>query len=1223
MSAVSSLPSRAVARVRRAMSAALGQLRRGWPAVGSKADGAHAADPELRFHVERFSVLPGPFGRNAIMEIRGWGFRVTQPESLVLEVRADDSAVCTISCNRARPDVARRAAGLAQSEEIATYSGFEVTAYLPAGASRVELVTCDSGVVIASSIVNGAHHTEDATSRTGNAVSVGTATVSAGRALVRRIARRARHGVQPRDLLSLARWRHWLRRVAQEIRSLRVESGPDGARGVSSVEPYAAYVQQNALTPRTRALLETAHTGFAFLPVISIVMPVYNVEPRWLKAAIESVTGQIYPHWQLCIADDASSRDDTRAVLRELAGDDRIRVVFRAENGHICRATNTAAEQATGDFVAFMDQDDVLEPHALFEIARLLQDHPDADLVYSDEDKISVEGERYDAHFKPDWSPVLLLGYNYINHLTCVRRSLFVSVGGLRVGYEGAQDYDLLLRLARHTDRVHHIAKVLYHWRAIPESTASSARVKPMVATAARAALEDFLAAGKRSARPYQPSWAEAHGLPVYQLDGPDEGPRVDIIIPTKDRLPLLRRCIDSIVGYTAYRNYRIMVVDNASVEPDTIAYLGDLQTRGIRVERVENPDGGFSFSHVVNEGVQRSDAELILLLNNDTEVRDRRWLSRMVCYLGLGGVGAVGARLLYPDGTIQHAGVVLATGKDGAPGHAFAGTPGAQLSYFFLAETARECAAVTAACLLTPRRLYLEAGGFDHARFGVSLNDVDYCQRLRALDMRVVYAPGAELMHHEGATRPAEDSPHELAGFKALHGDANDPYYNPSLLADASFHVRPSSMLDYAAYLNRPLKVLFYSHNLNLEGAPKVVISLAKGLHARGAVHPVVVSAADGPARAELEAAGVECRVLPAQGTGNILQGWASAEDFEATLSGVADLLRDLAPDVVVANVVNSFFVVEAAHQTDIPAVWIIHESYDRAALARHVDAFAMPRCEAAFQHAAHVVFVSRETSEMYRRYDSRRHFRVIHNGLSHEWLRRIDEAGGRERARHALGLGGGGIRVIVSVGTVCDRKDQETLVRGFALLARKRQDFRAYLVGARAGDPYNDYIGTLIRTLELGAIVELVPETSAVDIYLHAADVFAFASVNESYSYTILEAMAFGLPIVTTPCQGVAEQVRFGVNALVFPFGDARKLKDHLDTLLSDDNARRRMGENSRDMIAYMPDYDDMVEQYERLLFEAWQCHPSAAVSVQAGGDSSAIPDKAGRSGVRWRAH
>ncbi len=1201
------------ARARRAMSAALIQLRGGRHATGSKGAHSHTSDPELHFNVERFVVVPGPFGRNAIVEAHGWGFRVGQTGSLGLEVRADGSTVCSISCNLPRPDLARLAFGLRQPEEIATCSGFQATVYLPAGTREVELATQDRGMVLTSSLVGGSSHT-------GDSVSAGPTTLAGGRALLRRIVRRARQGVHPGDLLSPARWRHWVRRVGQEIRSLRLEGGLEGFSGFSSEESYSAYVRNNELTPRTRSLLETAQNGFSYLPVISVVMPVYNVDPRWLRAAIDSVKSQIYPHWHLCIADDASTRDDTREVLRGLIDDDRIRVVFRDENGHICRATNTAAEQATGDFVAFMDQDDVLEPHALFEIARLLQDHPDADLVYTDEDKMSAEGERFDPHFKPDWSPVLLLGYNYVNHLTCVRRSLFQSLGGLRVGYEGAQDYDLLLRIARRTDRIHHVRKVLYHWRAIPESTASSAQVKPIVATAARAALEDFLGSGELSFHPYQPSWAEAHGLPVYQLDGPDEGPWVEIIVPTKDRLPLLRRCIDSIVGHTAYRNYRIMVVDNASVEPATLAYLESLLARGIRVERVPNPEGGFSFSHLVNEGVRRSDAEWILLLNNDTEIRDPRWLSRMVCYLGLGGVGAVGARLLYPDGRVQHAGVVLGTGKDGAPGHAFAGMPGTQLSYFFLAETARDCAAVSAACLLTPRRLYLETGGFNHEQFAVSLNDVDYCLRLRALGLRVVYAPGAELMHHEGATRPAEDSPSELAMFKASHAGATDPYYNPSLLPDASFRVRPASVLDYAAFLKRPLKALFYSHNLNLEGAPKVVISLAKALCARGAVRPVVVSAADGPARAELEAAGVECLVLPAQGTGNILQGWSSVEAFEASIAGVVDLLRGLEPDVVVANVVNSFFVVEAAHGIDIPALWIIHESYDRAALARHVDAFAMPRCEAAFQHAAHVVFVSRETSEMYRRYDSKGHFRVIHNGLSHDWLRRIDEVGGRERARSLLGLGESDTRVIVSVGTVCDRKDQETLVRGFALLATERRDFRAYLVGARPGDPYNSYIETLIGTLGLEGVVELVPETSEVDLYLHAADVFAFASVNESYSYTILEAMAFGLPIVTTPCQGVAEQVRFGVNALVFPFGDARKLKSHLDMLLSDDRTRRRMGGNSRDMIAYMPGFNDMVEQYERLLFEAWLCHPSRVSPMRESGAARALADRIGRSAGRW---
>ena len=1000
---------------------------------------------------------------------------------------------------------------------------------------------------------------------------------------LRDIYRKARGAVSLDTIFSLKNWRLWYGYALEDFRSNR-------RRTPSTVPPTAisatdAFTEKNRITTRAHTLLETSQATFSYSPTISILMPVYNVEPQLLTEAIESVREQIYPHWELCIADDASSRSETLDVLKQYEGDPRMKIVFREQNGHICRATNSAADLATGEFVALLDNDDLLAPHALFEMVRLLQKHPEADLIYSDEDKIDMAGHHYDLHFKPDWSPALLLGFNYINHLTCLRRSLFEEVGRFRPGYEGAQDYDLLLRATERSEKVFHIPKILYHWRAVPGSTALKSTEKSIVSSSAELILREALERRGIAARIYLPEFAQKLRVPVQQLDWPDHGPSVDIIIPTLNRVDLLRVCVQSILDKTSYRNHRIVVVDNGSDCAETLAWLRRMDKHGIRVERILNDESGFSFSRINNLAVARSDAELVLFLNNDTEVVDPKWLSRLVGYLGLPGVGATGARLLYPNGTIQHAGVVLGMGGGFIPDHAFCRLPASAPGYFFLAHTSRECSAVTGACLLVRRQDFLQVGGFDEERFRISLNDVDLCLKLGRAGLRTVYVAGAELIHHESLTRSREDDPAELANFRDKYQGTSDPFYSPNLSRRDSYAILPESTLDYGELRQRPLRVFFFSHNLNHEGAPKILAFVARSLKNRGTVQPVVISFCDGPLRVELEEAGVEVQILKVREEENILLRWADREELENATEMVAALLRRETPDVVVSNVLNTFFVVDAAHKVAIPSVWWIHESYDRSLMARNIPALALPRCEAAFEKASSVLFVSRDTAALYARYNTRQNFKVIHNSIDTAAIRELVTPEHRSAARCALGIDANR-KVIVSVGTVCERKDQRTLVEACRLLAQARQDFVCYLIGYRESYPYGPYLKRQVEQLGLSDFIKLIPETSDVATYYLAADIFAFSSLNESYSLTVLEAMGFGLPIVTTPCFGVSEQVRYGVNALPFDFKDSGALARQLAALLDDDAKRTKMGRNSREMMRYMQSREEMLDKHEALL-------------------------------------
>jgi GT2 family glycosyltransferase len=544
-------------------------------------------------------------------------------------------------------------------------------------------------------------------------------------------------------------------------------------------------------------------------------MPTYNPPPEFLERAIQSVRDQVYEHWELCLADDASTDPEVERILNEWSErDPRIKVVFRRENGNVSRSTNVAAELASGEFLLLMDHDDELEPDALAEVAIYLAEHPDTDVLYTDDDKIDESGRRYHPQFKPEWSPELLLSYMYLSHLFVIRRALYWRVGGMRLGFEGAQDYDLALRATELTCAVGHVPKVLYHWRALPASTASSGAAKPNSFQAGQRAVQEALDRRGVQARVAHPSWAAAAACGIFTPLFADDGPRVAILVPTRDNAAVLRVCLETLAK-TSYANYEVVLIDNDSRDPETVRYL---EQQPHRVVRVGNPEGQFNFAAINNQAAAQVDAELLLFLNDDTEVLEPHWLSQMVGHLGVAGVGAVGARLLYPDQRVQHAGVVHGY-WNGQVGHAFKGLAGRDSGYLSYAKVVRNCSAVTGACLLTRRETFLALGGFDERGFAVSYNDVDYCHRLRQRGLRIVYCPTAELVHREGASRGFVDNPAELANYLKKTGTLSDPYYNRNLSCDDEFF-RVASRTGEPRRLG-PIPTLACTHNLNWEGAP------------------------------------------------------------------------------------------------------------------------------------------------------------------------------------------------------------------------------------------------------------------------------------------------------------------------------------------------------------------------------------------------------------------
>lgn len=523
-------------------------------------------------------------------------------------------------------------------------------------------------------------------------------------------------------------------------------------------------------------------------PLISIILPVYDPDLKVLEAAIDSIRNQIYERWELCIADDASTDPAVRPFLEKTAAaDPRIKLTFRERNGHISACSNSALALATGEWCALLDHDDVFAEHALALVALEIDRYPEAGLIYSDEDKIDENGVRLNPFFKPDWNPELFLGQNYINHLGCYRADLLRDIGGFREGFEGSQDYDLALRCVDRLrpDQVRHIPRILYHWRMVGGSLAAIPDAKPYAKEAARRAIADHC---KQTGMPGEvgpcPENAESHRV-IHAL--PEPAPLASIIIPTRDRVGLLSRCVESIRARTDYRPFEILIVDNGSVDEATFAFFKEIERdQSIRVI----PDSGpFNYSRLNNDAVDHARGDILVFLNNDTEIDDAGWLREMVSHAARPENGAVGARLWYPDGTLQHGGVVLGLG--GVAGHAFPHIPRGHPGYFNRAMLQQNCSAVTGACLVVRKTVFEELGGFDEENLGVTFNDIDFCLRVTECGYRVVWTPYANLIHHESASRGHQRTNEEQAEFQRAVDYMQktwgarlmrDPFYNPNL---------------------------------------------------------------------------------------------------------------------------------------------------------------------------------------------------------------------------------------------------------------------------------------------------------------------------------------------------------------------------------------------------------------------------------------------------------
>lgn len=548
---------------------------------------------------------------------------------------------------------------------------------------------------------------------------------------------------------------------------------------------YQKWIAANE--PTEEELEEQRNHKFEHNPKISIIIPMYNTPVKFFGELVDSLISQTYTNWELCLAD--GSNEENPELKDIYSKDSRIKYKFIGENKGISGNTNEALTLATGDFIGLLDHDDILPVFSLYEVVKCINNHPEVDFIYTDEDKFEeVGGKRYDPYFKSDFGPDTLRANNYICHFSVFRKDLMEKLGGFRSEFDGAQDYDILLRMSEIAEHIYHIPKILYHWRVHELSTAKAgAHAKPYAYEAGKKAVQAHI-----DRLGLKGTVEAGNTLGTYKVNYEVIGnPKVSIIIPNKDYASTLKVCLKSIIKLTTYKNYEIIVVENNSTEDETFEYYKKIDGKD-NIKVVYYPEKVFNYSAIINFGVRNCTGDYVIQLNNDTELLTPNWLQEMLGFAQREDVGAVGVKMYYPDRTIQHAGIIVGIG--GVAGHVFKNIPKNLHGYFSKDAMIQNLSAVTAACIMTPRKIYDDVGYMDE-EFKVAFNDVDFCLKIRETGKLIIYTPYVEFLHYESKSRGYEDTVEKQQRFKGeidrfyskWQGflDKGDPYYNINLRLD------------------------------------------------------------------------------------------------------------------------------------------------------------------------------------------------------------------------------------------------------------------------------------------------------------------------------------------------------------------------------------------------------------------------------------------------------
>lgn len=903
-----------------------------------------------------------------------------------------------------------------------------------------------------------------------------------------------------------------------------------------------------------KSSIEHEIENFSWKPRISIITPVYNVAPVWLDRCISSVLDQYYENWELCLHDDASTHPDIIARLEQWATkDQRIKVSFSAKNEGISGASNRALSVATGDFVGLLDHDDELTHTALYEVVKLLNEHPDTDLVYSDEDKITeaIKGKflRHDPFFKPDWDPHLLMASMYLGHFSVYRKKLIDDAGGFRDRFNFSQDYDLALRVTEKTTRIRHIPYVLYHWRTIEGSAAAGG--KDYARPSNVAALESAIQRRHYNAETQEYPFANRVRFHL------DNMALVSIVIPS-DSSENVFTCVELVLENTSYKNYEIIVVTNSSVGRTIRDYYG--YSPRIRISVFDKP---FNFSMKCNQGVAEARGDYVLFLNDDVHAIHPSWLEDLLEVIGKGNVGAVSPRMYYENDTIQHAGMV--TGVRGLIGTAFHCWPKDSGAYYNMVLSPRNASLLSAACLLMPKSVFLEVGGFDEINTPIMDSDVDLCFKVRSLGYELIYQPFACLRHvghlsiaHIDRDKVQTRKTHLAAMYILKRWGrllSEDPYYTQNMREHLYENGKPYYRL-YASRQDDRLmdapNILIVSHDLSLSGAPMVMYNLACDLVDKG-YFVTVISPVEGMMREKLQQ-----RNIPV-----MIDATLSGELHHETKKFMAHF------DLMIVNTITMFQAVYASKELLVPAVWVIHESDSGCELVATNSVVAD-----AFHEADVVAIMCKKAMEKYRRLVNVANFNLLTLGI-----KPLAQSDNGKRKEDSF--------VILNVGSVEERKGQDILIESILGLPENlAPHIKVYMVGRILIPEFYEIIRERAEKSRWNfSFVGQVPHEDLATWY-DMADVVLCSSRDETGPMTVLEAMSRGKAVISTDVGSVTDMITDGREGIIIPTENSAKMRESIELLYNDPGLRERMGRNAREKFVNSFTFNHFSDQFIRIV-------------------------------------
>ncbi len=944
------------------------------------------------------------------------------------------------------------------------------------------------------------------------------------------------------------------RTVAAVHRIYRTESPePQPWFAWQLAKPYASWLAHNSLAPRLREALvqSAARLTAAEGPSFALIVDTRLAGPGQLERLVTSVRAQLYGRWHLGLLQPADATPVLAAELARLAAaDERIRVIFAPDSNHAA-ALNAASHTLSDDWLGYPEPDGRLAPDALLRVAEAIAAHPATELVYTDEDQMDDAGQRSNPVFKCGWNPALVVSGLQPGNLVVLHRRLFMRAREFMPDYAPALAFDLHLRVAEHVTpaQVRHVDAVCYHAAPARAHEAGSPLVEQT-----RHALEAAIIRRQLPARAFQPPWAQQRGRLHHQLYWDSSflaANPVTIVIPTRDRADLLERCLEALVLNVDWRHVKLLIIDDFSRDEKTARLLRLLPTRREFNCRVVRPDVDpmkpFNYSLLVNTALPHLDTPLVLHLNNDVDALRPGWIEAMAGWFAIPEVAVVGAKLLFPNNHLNHAGITV------GPHHGLADVPLAGLAsgsddHYAFHQLARDVSAVTGACMMTRTALYREFGGFNEQDFSVTYNDVDYCLRLQAAGHRIIYTPQAELWHWGSASRGTTYYESEHVGFIRKYASYVDPHFPRQLYLEPGALQLDTYRYEHADRAGR-LHLLLVTHNLNYEGAPLFLLEYAAFMVRKAGFTVDLLAAEDGPLREAYEALGIKITLVDR----HPLHGARNDAEFAEQVQVMLHKLDLRAVDVVLCNTVACWWGVHLAAAAGKPSLLYIHESasikrFFSKALHQHMQHVA----RGAFRQATRVCFLCRSSRSYFEEFNDYDNFRFVSSWIDLPRIEAFKRARSKADLRRKYGYADDEI-IIANVGTVCERKGQHIFIRTIDTFMRQYaagEKYRFLFVGGRAGE----YQDSLLRDMAMLGLtnVDIITETREAYDFFVLADMFVCTSYEESFPRVLLEAMAFGTPIVSTDVHGIPEMVTDKAEAYLVEPGNPVKFAKVMKTCL-----------------------------------------------------------------------